>query len=437
MIYNKNKNEFVYVDKKYNFIEMFNMETGYYERSGILEKRNGEIVDTNIDPFMRSMPALLDIGIMGNCIHGKSGLCIKSGVQCYQNGLKLQKPNMSFDDYKSIIDQCKGKLFQVALGGRGDVDQHENFEEILAYTRENNIIPNFTSSGLGFTKEIVDICKKYAGAIAISQYSRQNRYTIRRKSNGQPFKELYHIFIEDDKNYKELEDYIIDGERWEIICDDNKIYKDPEYDWSEVYWETNEYTSKAVQLLLDANITTNIHFVLGKNTIDEAIHRLKHNGFQNGINAVIFLLHKPIGLGSIDNVLDVSDPRLKEFFELVDNHKGSYKIGFDSCTIPGVINFCKNVNINSVDTCEAARYSGYIDAELNFMPCSFDNDAKKWSESLKNKTIEEIWNGEKFESFRQSFLKSCKGCKSKSSCMGGCPISREIVLCNREEKNLK
>ena len=46
---------------------------------------------------------------------------------------------MTFENFKRIVDECKGKCFQLALGGRGDVDQHENFKEILQYCRENNI----------------------------------------------------------------------------------------------------------------------------------------------------------------------------------------------------------------------------------------------------------------------------------------------------------
>ena len=72
------------IDKKNKFVSMFNPNTGFYMRSGVIE--NGK--DTGVDPFMTSFPELLDIGIMGHCVHGVSGLCIKSGVQCYQNGLK-------------------------------------------------------------------------------------------------------------------------------------------------------------------------------------------------------------------------------------------------------------------------------------------------------------------------------------------------------------
>ena len=126
------------IDKKNKFVSMFNPDTGFYVRSGVIE--NGK--DTGVDPFMTSFPELIDIGAMGFCRHGRDGLCLKSGVQCYQNGLKTHEPNMSLENFKKIIDECKGKTFQVALGGRGDVDQHENFEELVKYCRENNICQN-------------------------------------------------------------------------------------------------------------------------------------------------------------------------------------------------------------------------------------------------------------------------------------------------------
>jgi hypothetical protein len=173
----KNKDVVMKIDTDNKFISMFNMKTGQYVRSGIM--KDGK--DTGVDPFMTSMPELIDVGVMGWCKHGQSGLCAKSGVQCYQNGLETKNPNMTLENFKKIVDECKGKTFQLALGGRGDVDQHENFEEIMRYCRENGIVPNFTSSGLGFTPEIVDICKHYAGAIAISQYSRLNKIIVKRK----------------------------------------------------------------------------------------------------------------------------------------------------------------------------------------------------------------------------------------------------------------
>ena len=110
------------------------------------------------------------------------------------------------------------------------------------------------------------------------------------------------------------------------------------------------YKLVAQKMLLDAGVKTNIHYVLGNNSIDEAIERLKNNDFPKGINAVIFLLHKPVGLGSEENVLKYDDPKVAEFFNVVDTYKFDFKIGFDSCSIPAVLNFTKNIDNDSIDT---------------------------------------------------------------------------------------
>lgn len=353
------------VDKKNKFKSMFNPKTGFYMRTGVIE----DGVDTGVDPFMTSFPELIDVGIMGHCVHGKTGLCIKSGVECYQNGLCVHEPNMTFENFKRIVDECKGKTFQFALGGRGDVDQHENFEDILRYCRENDIVPNFTSSGLGFTDEIVRLCKEYCGAVAISWY-RQN------------------------------------------------------------------HTLKAIDMLLSAGVKTNIHYVLGKNSIDEAIDRLRNNDFPAGINAVVFLLHKNVGLGTNANVLDNNDDKVKEFFSLIDGGKFDFKIGFDSCTVPGLINHTHNINKDSFDTCEGGRWSMYITSDMKALPCSFDNQELRWAYDISNDTIQNAWDSAQFEAFRSHFRNSCSDCGRRNECMGGCPIRREIVLCGRKEKQL-
>ena len=150
------------IKKDKNFISCFNQETGFYFRTGILE--DGK--DTGIDPFMASFPELLDVGIMGHCIHGKTGLCQKAGIGCYQDGLHSNNPNMSLEDFKKIAEQCKGKTFQFALGGCGDPDQHEHFEEILKVCKENDIVPNFTTSGFGMTKAALQ-CQCDSGRAAL------------------------------------------------------------------------------------------------------------------------------------------------------------------------------------------------------------------------------------------------------------------------------
>lgn len=348
-----------------DYISFFDENTGKYVRTGIIE--NGK--DTGVDPFMTSFPELIDVGVMGHCVHGVSGLCAKTGVQCYQSGHKSKSPNMSFVNFKKIVDECKDKTFQFALGGRGDVDQHEDFEQILRYCRECGIVPNFTSSGLGFTKEIVALCKELCGAVAIS-------------------------------------------------------------------WYRQDYTYRAIDMLLDAGVKTNIHYVLSNCSIEEAIERLKKKDFPAGINAIVFLLHKPVGLGEESNVLDINDERVKEFFRLIDAEEFPFKIGFDSCSVPALINLTSGLSKDSFDTCEGGRWSAYITSDMKMLPCSFDNQDMRWAYDISNDTVQNAWNSKQFEDFRDYFRNSCNGCNRQGECKGGCPIRRQIVLCNREEKDL-
>ena len=249
----------IHNQKKY--VSCFDEDTGQYCRIG--KKENGFL--TMKDPFMADFPELLDIGIMGHCEHGKSCLCLRAGVECYQNGALRDDPNMSLTDFRNLIDQCKGKTYQVALGGCGDPDQHEHFGEILQYCRENGIVPNFTTSGYVMTEEKAALCREYCGAVAVS-------------------------------------------------------------------WYRGTYTWRTIFMLRQQGVKTNIHFVLSQFSLHEALLRLKgqwnqdEKGFPEGINAVIFLLHKPVGFGTKRRVLTRDNDELQEFLELVDN--GQFPFNF-------------------------------------------------------------------------------------------------------------
>lgn len=346
--------------KEKDFMSFFNEKTGGYIRTGIIEGGR----DSGKDPFMADFPELLDIGIMGHCKHGKSGLCIKAGIECYQDGLHAESPNMKLEDFRSIAEQCSGETYQFALGGCGDPDQHEHLKEILDICRKNKIVPNFTTSGLGMTEEIAELCKEYCGAVAVS-------------------------------------------------------------------WYRNDYTLKAIKLLLDAGVKTNIHYVLTKNTIEEALLRLKEHTFPENVNAVVFLLHKPVGLGTTDNIITIDNDKFKEFIQYINSKDTGYKIGFDSCTVPALVRNQGEVSLDSLDTCEGARWSAYITADMQMLPCSFDNQERRWGVDLRTHSIKKAWQSEEFEDFRNHFRHACPECAKRDLCMGGCPIRPEIVLCDR------
>ena len=147
-------------DKQYRYKYYFDTETGFYMRTGILDENDR---DTGEDPFMASFPHLIDVGIMGYCMHGESGLCKAARIQCYQSGYHIRKPDMTAADFERIAKECRHITNQIALGGRGDPNQHPQFERILQICRENDLVPNYTTSGFRMTDEQVRLTKQYCG----------------------------------------------------------------------------------------------------------------------------------------------------------------------------------------------------------------------------------------------------------------------------------
>lgn len=319
------------------------------------------------DLFMSEFPEQIEVGIMGHCIHGMSGRCLLSRVQCYQDGLNIQQPNMRLEDFRGIAKQCRGKTRRFILGGRGDPDQHENFREILKVCRDNDIIPEIVSSGSGFSDRIAGLCSEYCKSVSVS-------------------------------------------------------------------WYRSPYTVHAVEMLLKAKVKTNICYVLSNQTIGEASARLRRDDFPRGIHTVIFLLHKPVGLGEEKNVLSCDDRRVRNLFGMVENRKHFYRIGFDSCTVPGLLNFTRKSSLDSMDACEGGRRSAYITPDMKMLPCSFDSGEMRWSVDLRTHTIREAWNSQSFEAFRNILRSACPECGVREHCMGGCPIRPEIVLCRDREE---
>lgn len=376
MKFNQN-NIKTYRDTNYKFNEYFDLNSGFYLRT--------DSEETKKDPFMRSFPALLDIGIMGGC---KS--CRVCKADCYQGG-KIYNPekDMKLEDYKKIIDEGAEKgLQQVALGGAGNPNDHRDFEEIVRYTRSKDIIPNYTTSGIELSEEAVKATKKYCGAVAVS-------------------------------------------------------------------WYYQDFTVNALNKFLDSGMKTSIHFVLSRESIEDAINCLnsgKLNYFhkeklgiesrefnlnEKGINAIIFLLYKPVGLGIRDKVLSIEKDKyyLKLFFDAIKNNKNKFKIGFDSCSIPAIMNYSDSIDRTSIDSCEGGRFSAYINSDLIMTPCSFDQNLI-YGVSLKDSSVEEVWNSDKFIKFRSRLFFSCPSCKNRENCLGGCPLKQEIVICNSENRDI-
>ena len=337
----------------------------------IFNEENGTLFRSDIngvDPVMRSFPELLDVGIMGHCNSGQ--YCRNAGGDCYQKGLATHAPHMSYENFIEIVKQAASKTFQIALGGAGDPNKHPQFEDILKSCRAYRIVPNMTTSGFLMKSNEIGLIKQYCGAVAVSWYSR-----------------------------------LIDGK------------------------ESNQETIDAVERLVKSGCTTNIHYVVSKDTIDEAITRLEMDSFPEGVNAVVFILYKPVGNGIVEKVLKNTDSRIERFLSLATKVKHPYRVGFDTCFTPALLRWGDTVPAVSIDACEAATFSMYIDSQMNYYPCSFGIWDKSISESMNSKTLKEIWQGEKFIAFREQKKEKCSSCGQMELCRGGCRLGIDIDVC--------
>jgi len=192
-----------------------------------------------------------------------------------------------------------------------------------------------------------------------------------------------------------------------------------------------EIQSSNAHYFLDEGIKTNIHFILDRRSIIEGIKILEgiYNPILSGFNAIIFLTFKHLGRIDEDLSLILND-ELIYFCKLIDKHKCSLEIGFDSCFMPLIMHLTKT-NIDFIEPCECAFFSAYIDEDLNVKPCSFANHNRE-TFNLKKDRFYDIWN-DHWEQYRRAQVNSCeRECRNKSNCHGGCPFFSQINLCKTD-----
>ena len=191
-------------------------------------------------------------------------------------------------------------------------------------------------------------------------------------------------------------------------------------------------TKEALRLLKGYDIKVNLHYVLDKQTIKQAIKWLNEgHELLNMCNAIIFLNYKPVGNGKDYDLLLKNSSYLQDFFHLIDNKKHPCKIGFDSCMVSGIVQYMKNINLTSLEPCDAGRFSAYISEDLKMYPCSFMMEHYQ-GEDLKERSFMDIWkNSSSFKETRNNLGGDrCSSCSQRENCLNGCPFLREIDLCN-------
>jgi MoaA/NifB/PqqE/SkfB family radical SAM enzyme len=292
------------------------------------------------DPFYLELPSLLDIGIMGSCKNRCSF--------CYQGDHK--EANMKLEDFKLIVDQVRHHVNQIALGGRGDPNKHENFKEIVEYCRKSRVVPNYTTSGIDLTDEEVEISKK-CGAVGVSDYGKKHTFEAIQKFLDAKIQVCIHL-IYTKKTHDKVMDILDGNDVWEGKVDTNRLF------------------------------------------------------------SILFLLFKPQGSG-INLDWMPTDSQLKEFASKVFKPKSKFMVGVDSCLVNHILKYEKpdKIQAMSIDTCEGTRQSAYITPDMNMMPCSFA-DRSKFSVKITNtNNIYKIWNNSHiFKDFRNLLYRDPMRC---------------------------
>jgi len=277
----------------------------------------------------------------------------------------IRGEHMEVCDYKKIIDQAAAMGTFQVALGGGNPNQHPDFIEILEYTVSKGVVPNFTTNGRGLSDEILEATRKFCGAVAVSAYP--------------PYHEA----------------------------------------------------AKTIAKLVAKKIKVNVHFILDATSINTAIEWLTEPPeFLYNINAIIFLNYKPSGRKIFEKRMLRNSSRLDEFFKLAISSRRKLKVGFDACCVSGV--FARtNVNSSMVDACDAGRFSMYISEDLRVYPCSFQSGLAAGDSFNNESSLLDIWTkSQNMQAFRNYFSSErCGPCGHKSTCMNGCPLFDEVVVC--------
>lgn len=185
--------------------------------------------------------------------------------------------------------------------------------------------------------------------------------------------------------------------------------------------------------LLKFEIKTNIHFLLDYYSINTAIQWLKNGqDFLKYCNAIIFLNYKPVGRKKNLELLLKKSSKLYDLFKTIDEKVFSFKIGFDSCSVSGLLRYMKIPNLTFIEPCEAGRFSAFVSENLHVYPCSFMTEYSN-GVSLKGKSLINIWQDSSiFINIRKKLSSNrCPQCIHQKFCMNGCPFLSEINLCNQ------
>lgn len=141
--------------------------TDFDKRSGFFSRWGKNKED---DPVVAPAIEIMDIEIVsgGNCL-GKCKFCYKC------NNLDNELKYMNLETFKKVFTLLPKALGQIAFGIT-NIYANPDFFKIMEYTRENGVIPNYTTHGLDVDENAVKKTAKLCGAVAVSIVNKEKSY---------------------------------------------------------------------------------------------------------------------------------------------------------------------------------------------------------------------------------------------------------------------
>jgi hypothetical protein len=177
-------------------------------------------------------------------------------------------------------------------------------------------------------------------------------------------------------------------------------------------------TYEAIQMFVKNGCRqVNIHYMLSKQTFEQAFEVVNNVKNISGFQAIVFLQYKPKGRNknNFDSLLDTNYYR-----KLIDHCDASgVNYGFDSCSCHLYMDSIKDKPNKKlidilVEPCESSCFSTYINCEGIFFPCSFLEGEGEWKEGLNVLTCEsfnkDIWMHPKTIAWRNKLLSVNRRC---------------------------
>lgn len=117
--------------------------------------------EDGVDTSFSTAPELVDLKITDHCHKGCK--------YCYQDSNPNGKGADANQLYSIVRELAKLEVFEIAIGG-GEPTTHPQFLELLRYTQEHGIVPNFSTGSLQWidSKSFADTVRSTCGSFAYS-----------------------------------------------------------------------------------------------------------------------------------------------------------------------------------------------------------------------------------------------------------------------------